>query len=138
MGLCIHEVQSDGHCLYRAVAMALYGMEGEFMAMRAAASSHLRQNKEEFLPFLETGDMADFEGYCSRVESSTQWGGDLEVRALSEALSHPIEVYRAGSDPLLFGNNSCDTTPLRISFHKSYYALGAHYNSVISIPFHCE
>ncbi len=138
MGFCIHEVQSDGHCLYRAIAMALYAMERQFMDMRAAAANHLRENKVEFLPFLETEDVDNFEGCCSRVESTAQWGGDLEIRVLSEALAQPIEVYQAGSDPLLFGDNSCGTTPLRISYHKSYYALGAHYNAVVSIPFDYE
>ncbi len=135
MRLRIHEVQSDGHCLYRAVAVSLYAAEREFMAMRATAARHLRENKEEFLPFLDAEDVADFEGYCSRVESTSQWGGDLEVKALSEALTKPIQVYRAGNDPLLFGGNSncgSTSTPLRISFHEAYYALGAHYNAIVN------
>ncbi len=138
MGLYVHEVQSDGNCLYRAVAMALYAMERQFMDLRATAANHLRDNKLEFLPFLETEDANDFEGYCFRVESTAQWGGDLEIRVLSEALAQPIEVHQAGSDPLLFGDNSCGTTLLRISYHKTYYALGAHYNAIVKIPFSCK
>ena len=39
------------------------------------------------LPLRQEGE--DFEGYCQRVESSADWGGELELRALADAMKAP-------------------------------------------------
>ena len=39
----------------------------------------------------------EFESFCERVASSKDWGGQLELRALSEALRMPILVFAADS-----------------------------------------
>eukprot|EP00439_Symbiodinium_sp_Y106_P060456 s2496_g8.t3 len=41
---------------------------------------------EGYAPFAELKEGEDFEGYCGRVESSADWGGELELRALADAL----------------------------------------------------
>lgn len=52
-------------------------------------------------------------------------------QALCSALEVPIEVFSATSPPLLLGENY-EGTPLRVTYHEHYYALGAHYNSIVS------
>lgn len=52
------------------------------------------------------------------------------VQALSKGLGVPIEVFSAMSPPLVLGDEF-EGAPLRLSFHEHYYALGAHYNSVV-------
>lgn len=73
-----------------------------------------------------------------RVRNSSDWGGHLELRALSLALHKDIVVYSAQSkDPLIMtpdgGNRDHDPDPIRLSYHLHYYALGEHYNQVVKI-----
>lgn len=75
----------------------------------------------------------EFDAYCDKVASLTdaEWGGQLEVKALSAALNVPILIY-AADGPVVTMNDadSSSTKPLRVTFHKNYYTLGEHYNSV--------
>lgn len=54
------------------------------------------------------------------------------AQALSCALEVPVEVFSATSPPLLLGENF-DGAPLMLTYHEHYYALGAHYNSVVPL-----
>ena len=85
-------------------------------------------------------------------------GGQLEIQALSRALQQSIVVYSADSPVLSMGPEDQGhereevgaragtgveaeegdagrrrRPPLRVSYHKHYYALGAHYNSVVPL-----
>lgn len=55
----------------------------------------------------------------------------LAWQALCSALEVPIEVFSATAPTVKLGEEF-DGTPLRISFHDHYYALGAHYNSIVA------
>jgi OTU domain-containing protein 6 len=64
------------------------------------------------------------------------WGGQIEIQALSEALKTPIEVYAADQDVLTMGELyggalGNGLQPLRVTYHRHYYTLGEHYNSVV-------
>lgn len=52
------------------------------------------------------------------------------LQALCAALEVPMEVFSAMSPPLLLGGDY-EGTPLLLTYHEHYYALGAHYNSVV-------
>jgi len=52
--------------------------------VRSKVASELRQNREEYLPYLTTndGEILDEEGfceYCTRLELTHEWGGQVEV-----------------------------------------------------------
>ena len=96
----------------------------------------LLKKEEEFAPFCEYDEKApDFAGYVDRVRNSSEWGGHLELRALSLALQKHIIVYSVQSrEPLHIQPEDMtteDTDPIRLSFHLHYYALGEHYNRVV-------
>ena len=108
-------------------------------SLREIAARYIQTHAEEFCPFLglEPTDPA-FEAYCDKVASETQaeWGGQLEVTALAAALQMPIHVYSADA-PILVTNGftaaeSTTAVPLKITYHRHYFALGEHYNSVTS------
>ena len=61
------------------------------------------------LPFSE-----EFQHYCLELETTSAWGGQLEVRALSMALGKPIEVIQAEGPSIIMGEE-CPTTPLILS-----------------------
>lgn len=92
-----------------------------------------------------------YDQYVSKVRNSAEWGGHLELRALAIALNRSIFVYQANlAEPLEItaGSNGPssssslsspddddgdnDTPPIRLSYHRHYYALGEHYNQVVS------
>lgn len=129
--------------------------------LRKRAAAYIALNASEFAPFLpyEPGDGFGEDGdaavavtrYCRRLESSTGtvWGGHPEIRALSATLGVPIVVHQAGASPLVFSPAGSEQrrpatltaggvplaadAALHLSFHRYYYALGEHYNSVVPI-----
>ncbi|CAJ1367193.1 unnamed protein product [Effrenium voratum] len=134
------EIPSDGHCLYRSVADQLRrfthhefteSADERYKEVRKICAESLRSQVENYSPFAELKEGEDFEGYCRRVESSADWGGELELRALADALKVRILVFQAGAEPLVLGEPKAKTK-LQVSFHRHYYALGEHYNSVVS------
>lgn len=165
--LGVEEVEADGNCLYRAVGrqcvrLGLNDLIGEgsddYSKLRAICADVLiGKNRAEYEPFAEFGDGHDghhssggdhpstYEAYVDKVRSSNIWGGQLELRALSEGLHCPIVVFSAEGPPLTMGaeyygsggggeedGDWGEKKALLLSFHRHYYALGEHYNSVIS------
>lgn len=116
----------------------------------------LLEHEEEFAPFCElTDEITSFEAYVESVRSSSNWGGHLELRALSVALQRPVHVYSVNnnggggsgndsSEPLVIDaaavvssqstSASASVEPIRLSYHLHYYSLGEHYNTVVSVP----
>lgn len=99
----------------------------------------MRSHPEDFCPFLglESSD-PEFESYCAKVASATQaeWGGQPEIRALAAALQRPIHIYSADAPVVRMCEEVGDAdaaAPLCITYHKHYYALGEHYNSVTRV-----
>ncbi len=81
-----------------------------------------------------------FEEYCDKVSSPilAEWGGQVELLALSAALRRRICIYDALQpmivmDSLNIGESDTEVLPLRLSFHRHFYSLGEHYNSVCQI-----
>lgn len=136
----IEEVAADGNCLYRAVATQL-GQSGgnvvQYGEIRRQCADALWENREEYEPFAELGDSnaSTFEEYVEKVRGSSEWGGHLELRALASALKKTIIVYSADSAPLHIKEDHDKEEDgedvIRLSFHRKYYALGEHYNSVV-------
>ncbi|ELU16654.1 hypothetical protein CAPTEDRAFT_156592 [Capitella teleta] len=108
------QIPSDGDCLYAAIVDQLNQIP--------KAVNHT-----------DTGDPyteEDFVKYCDKVESSKEWGGQLEVQALSNVLQHPIEVIQAEGPSLLVGQHF-PSASLLLSYHRHAFGLGEHYNSVL-------
>ncbi|KAL7500319.1 hypothetical protein ACHAWT_010485 [Skeletonema menzelii] len=160
----VEEVEADGNCLYRAVSVQcsrlgvnissdVPGQEGYGKIRSVCADVLLGENRAEYEPFAEFGEghgahdsgdhPATYEQYVNNVRSTSTWGGQLELRALSEALKVPIVVFSAESPPLTMGEEHypdgedsegkdwSKKKAVLLSFHRHYYALGEHYNSVI-------
>jgi OTU domain-containing protein 6 len=137
-GLRIRDIPPDGHCLYAALADQLRETSGEGVvrdvaALRAVAAEELLAERAEYLPFLENVecDDAKYEAYCKKLRTEAVWGGQVELRALSNALRRRVEVFAAGMPVLITGEEFSSEAPLRLSFHRHYYNLGDHYNSVV-------
>ena len=151
----IEEIPADGNCLYRAIAKQLEflnsttatdsgGTSYDYETMRSLCADQLMKLREEYEPFadLDYSNVSSYDEYVEKVRASSEWGGHLELRALSSALDKTIVVYSADGAPLHIrnGDENGDTNDdggnggtIRLSFHRRYYALGEHYNSVVPI-----
>ncbi|XP_043275695.1 deubiquitinase OTUD6B [Venturia canescens] len=137
--LMIYEIPSDGHCLYNAIAHQLKIL-GEIPLglkdLRTKTSSYLRENMNDFLPFLSNPDseelfsLEQFEKYCDNIAFTNAWGGAVELQVLSHVLRCPIEVVQATGAPYLIGAEYTDSKKVILTYHRHMYELGAHYNSV--------
>ena len=141
----IEEVAADGNCLYRAIARQMEHLGGkdrdyDYAGMRKICSEEFRSKREEYEPFADLAEMkvSSFEEYIEKVRESSEWGGHLELKALAYSLKKTIMVYSTegaleikGEDT--DGDNGADEDFIRLSFHRQYYALGEHYNSVIAV-----
>lgn len=152
--LGIVPIAADGHCLFRAIADQLKrdwqrrGGQGSnesqplsFSEIRLKCSEHMRGHKGDFQPYLtnDNGDMLndeEYEAYCNRVVGEgpgpVLWGGEYELVATSKVLQRDLVVHIANQSPREIKCGE-DPTPLRVSFHKHYFGLGEHYNSVVPL-----
>lgn len=135
MGLRLREVSADGHCMFRAVALQVKQRNPEteltHKELRRAAVAHMRERADDFAPFFAPEKEDDtFEAYLERMEGTAEWGGQMELRALSEVLHAPIKVVSAHSPPLLVGDEASAADPFVLCHHQHYLTLGQHYNSV--------
>lgn len=143
LGLSVHEVKPDGHCLFRAVENQL-GNSHTFLELRQMVSGYMRNNSSDFLPFFHSesggGDSDDdgslqerFENYCREVESTAAWGGQLELEALTHVLKRHVMIYSGSIPDVEMGKEykSQDGSSIILSYHKHAFGLGEHYNSVI-------
>jgi len=135
--LTLHQVPSDGDCMYAAVAhqmKIIQGKQSSVSELRSSTAAELQSNCDEYLPFLshpDTGDMLSpeqFAAYCSDVGKTSAWGGQVELGALSKVLRTCICCIQA-EGPLMQIGEDFAGEPLTVTYHRHMYGLGEHYNS---------
>jgi OTU domain-containing protein 6 len=157
-GLSVKEVKADGNCMYRAVEDQLKrrGMQSssvsssmithDHAALRKLCADAMREDAWSYRPFLEAcaeasaaGDAA-WREYLREVEDveRARWGGQLELRALSDALGRSIRVYSAHMPDVVMGGEGegeagggRDAAAIEVCYHRHAFGLGEHYNSVV-------
>ncbi|CAG9814331.1 unnamed protein product [Phaedon cochleariae] len=142
MNLKLYNIPADGNCLYLAVNHQLQITSRPTHSvneLRKVTSEFLRKNKDEFLPFMcneldesEIVSEEQFENYCKDVATTKLWGGQLELRALSNILKCPIKIIQATGPPTLQGE-SYKSPELILTYHRHLYRLGEHYNSTLPL-----
>ena len=109
--LVLHEIPSDGDCMYRAIEhqLSLNNITTNVEQLRQKTSCFMKQNKLDFVPFLtspSTGDLMndeEYNDYCNDIANTKAWGGQLELRAVSHIFQTPIEVIQAEGNHVLIG-----------------------------------
>lgn len=128
LGLAIREVTGDGNCLFRSVSDGLYGNEGRHFELRARCVAFMEANPDSFAPFmLEEEGWTSFDSYLSSMSRDAEWGGNLELMALSSSLRINVTIHQAGQRPWMMTNSPFG--PATPSLHVSYHD-GQHYNAV--------
>lgn len=139
-GLKIFLIPSDGDCLYKAIAHQMTLTKQKEVSvddLRKNVANYVRQNKEDFMPFMTNPDTfemltnEEFEEYCDKIENTKVWGGQLEIRALSNCLKCSITVIQATGPGSIDQGTEFEGPPLIITYHRHMYRLGEHYNSTV-------
>ena len=97
----IVKVKGDGHCLFHAFAAAVPG-NGDFQALRNLAADALASDTGLLSDFLASDIHESHKGdettnlrkYCRGVRRK-KFGGELELRILSQVLKVRIQVYES-------------------------------------------
>ncbi|KAJ3634427.1 hypothetical protein Zmor_019093, partial [Zophobas morio] len=138
----VYEVPADGNCLFSAIAHQLHinhikprGIAESAKTLRFCAAEYIKSNKERFLPFMhsETGEVLteeEFDEYCYKLSHTNEWGGQLEIQALSESLHVAITVVQAARPPVSFG---AGTASLYLVYFRKAFSLGEHYDSLVPV-----
>ena len=135
-GHLIHEMNSDGNCLFRSLSDQLYNDDGdEHGAVRSEICDYLEQNKDEFQSFLlmdeDDEDIMNIDDYVEHMREHTTWGSDIEIVAASRKYKRGIKVFSTHYGVLRFVNQEetndqlDDSSDLLLSYHGN-----DHYNSV--------
>ncbi len=148
-GLKEHEIRSDGHCLYAAVADQLEHSEiglkprikmdilndeaqqkpaiAGYKITRQVAAAYILQNSEDFLPFLEE----PLAQYVTTIRNTGEWGGHLEILALAKAYGVDINILQ-GDGKVEKIECGIDNEPrtLWLAYYHHSFGLGEHYNSL--------
>ncbi|GKY96537.1 hypothetical protein MPSEU_000613200 [Mayamaea pseudoterrestris] len=126
-GLEIIEMAGDGNCLFRAVALQVYGDVEMHLDVRAAVCDFMEQDPEHFGPFVDE----PLSHYVQRKRKDGVHGNNPEIQAMSELFNRPVEVFTPdnGADqPLNIFQKEYATQDeaIRLSYHD-----GNHYNAVV-------
>lgn len=139
-GLQLYSIPADGNCLYCAVnhQLGVTGREHYSVdKLREITANFMREHKEDFMPFMDNDSdepITDqqFEEYCKNIATTKFWGGQIELKALSNALKCPIKIIQASGPPTIQGEDF-PGTPLIVTYHRHLYRLGEHYNSTLNL-----
>lgn len=139
-GLQLYSIPADGNCLYCAVnhQLGVTGREHYSVdKLREITANFMREHKEDFMPFMDNDSdepITDhqFEEYCKNIATTKFWGGQIELKALSNALKCPIKIIQASGPPTIQGEDF-PGPPLIVTYHRHLYRLGEHYNSTLNL-----
>ena len=123
LGYFIREVGGDGNCLFRSVSDQMDNTEKNFNEYRERCIEYMNNNKDEFIPFLE--DDEPFDKYIERMSENGEWGGNLEIYALSKLLNANFYIYIHKHPMYIVNNFDKPKKNILLTYHE-----GKHYNSL--------
>ena len=126
LGYYIKEVDSDGNCLFRAVSDQLENHEYNFDNYRQKTVDYMRDNIEYFKNFIE--DDQTVEEYIDNMSQNKEWGGNLEIYAMSMALHVNFYIYIYQQPIYIVKNWDDPKQNIMLTYHD-----GLHYNSLRKI-----
>jgi len=122
VGLIIRDIKGDGNCLFRAVSDQLTGCQTEHEIYRNECVLEFTRNADVYAPFLVDESMDD---YIEKISDDGEWGGNLELIALSRRLRVDIIVHQYNRPRFEIHYEGSPVRTIHISYHE-----GDHYNSI--------
>ena len=132
----LHLVKRDGNCLFSSISDQVYGTDTHSSIIREKCMDYIEKNKLFYSQFIEGGE-TQMPAYIQRKRKNGIWGDNLEIQALSEIYSRPIEIYVDVDKPIrsFCNDNNGDKKrfPIKISYHGN-----KHYNSIVPSVRHSD
>jgi len=137
MNLKLVEIASDGDCMFAGIEHQLKQLKisSSVKELRNQTAEELKGKPDDYSPFLTnptTGDMlssSEYDEYCESLRSTPAWGGQVELKAISNVLKIPIKVIQGEGPDVLVGEEFRGE-PILLTYHRHLHGLGEHYNSV--------
>lgn len=138
LGLSETFIRPDGHCMYSAVAMLLPNSSSDldriesdgvlpYQAVRAKTAEFISQHPDDFEPFLEES----IDEYTNKIKHTAEWGGQLELQAISRAYEIDINVLQAdGRVEKIDSGRESETDAIWLTYYRHSFGLGEHYNAL--------
>ena len=123
IGYFIREVGGDGNCLFRSVSDQMDNTEKNHKMYREMCLTYMKNNPDEFSPFIE--DDETFDKYLERMGEDGEWGGNLEIYALSKILNANFYIYIHKHPMYVVNNFEKPKKNILLTYHE-----GKHYNSL--------
>lgn len=123
-GLKVVPMKADGNCLFRAIALQIYGDVEMHDSVRRSCMDFMEKDSSHFQPFVTTNE--SYDAYIARKRQDGCHGNNAEVQACAEVFNRPIHIYTPDSSEALniFQADSPEL-PIRLSYHDE------HYNAVV-------
>jgi len=86
LGLVLKDVKGDGNCLFRALGDQLNGDGQNHMEYRRVTVKYIRDNRDDFEPFMEEDMGKGFDDYTSQLEKDGTYAGHWFLSASASAL----------------------------------------------------
>ena len=115
-GLQMKIIPGDGNCQFRALADQMDGHEKNHERFRAEVVDFMRQNRQDFEPFIENNET--FDDYTARILRGGHqgWGGEQELMAFARLYNVNIVLHQLNHPISSYGSQ--DARQLHISFHR--------------------
>ena len=74
----LQPISGDGNCMFRALAMVMYGSESFHNTVRLLLVDYIKSNSKDFKKYLSNETM---EVHLKRLMELGQWGTHMELKA---------------------------------------------------------
>lgn len=98
MGMQLKDVGGDGSCLFRSIADQIDGSEVMHKMYRDEACRHMLRHVDFYSAFIDEDDDGSLEQYVKEMAKDGEWGGNLELQALSSCCNMNIVIHRKNLD----------------------------------------
>lgn len=123
-GLEMIPQEGDGNCLFRAVALQVYGQAENHAEVRERVMDFMENNPEHYANFVTD---VDFKTYVMAKRQLGVHGNHAEIQAVSELYNRPVQVYTVNGPMNIFHAEYKTTEiPIRLSYHNQN-----HYNAIV-------
>lgn len=131
-------IRPDGHCMYSAVATLLQDSNSDqgsldtgglfpHQAVRAETARFISTHAADFEAFVED----PIDQYTNKIKNTTEWGGQIELQAISRAYGFEINVLQAdGRIERIESGTESQSQPIWLSYYRHSFGLGEHYNAL--------
>ena len=125
------EVDSDGNCGYRALAVQLYSNQAYHKEIRRDVYQYLRINKTNFnhLTFDDHGHLLNGDEYIEKVKNNKFWMGELEMSVIPFLYDAVLYVFELrANDQLILLSKNGDINNTNKLFLNLCYVNDNHFN----------